>query len=126
METPRGSHRERVAVIGSGVAIIFVVIAGFVFTVSTTSLGYSPVAVVTTSEKTFQTTSMTTLEHVEIRVTTSGNYTHTSTISTGYNYITNTYNVSTPTTITVTSTRTTTKTCSVPFWSWLFGGHSTC
>jgi hypothetical protein len=39
------------------VVIVFVVIAGFVFTVSTTSLGYSRVKVVTTSEKTLQNTS---------------------------------------------------------------------
>ena len=74
--------------------VVLVAIASFVFNVSTTSLGYWPVTVVTTSEKTFQTMSITTLEHAEIQVTTSGNDACTSTISTGYNYITNTHKMS--------------------------------
>ena len=121
-----GMRRHRVEAIGSVLFVTFIVTAGFLFTISMTSLQYSTVGIAIGSERTFQTTVITTLEHAEIQVSTSGNSTYTTTISTGYGYITNVFNTSTPTLVTSASTSTGTKTCSVPFWYWLFERPSIC
>jgi len=121
-----GIRRHRMAAIASVLFVVFTVIAGLLFTVSVTSLQYSTTGIAIGSERTFQTTVITTLEHAEIQVSTSGNSTYTTTISTGYGYVTGVFNTSTPTLATYALTTTETNTCVVPFWYWLFGRPANC
>jgi len=53
-------------------------------------------------------------------------HTTTNTLSTGYNYITGANNVTTTLEHVEVQVSTGTRTCSTPFWNWLFERPSTC
>jgi hypothetical protein len=108
------------------IIVVGVIAAGFLVRVPTTSVVNVPVVVVTTSERTFQSTYTEPNGIVSWSVTTSGTYTYTSTLGTSYWTVTGTYTTTTAVAVTSTSTSASTKTCSAPLWYWLFGGPSSC
>ena len=61
-----------------------------------------------------------------LTISIAGTYTSTTTISTGYNYITGTNNVTTTLAHVEIQVNRGTIVCSIPFWLWLFERPSAC
>ena len=138
MDASKISHRRRNAGIASGVVVLVIIVAGFALNVTTFSYGYVPVKVSSISESTFSYTVLTTVDYT-IQFTTTctlvttgnGSTTVCPSVSNTNIYccgtiVTGTYTTASPVFVTSTSTSTTTKTCSLPFWNWLFDRPIVC